>query len=77
MDERMGGRSPEIRKIVPQATVDEKRVQVSGDLASQLPDDYVYIDKGKGKIFDGRRGDRITDLPRDSVEVPRTTWWRC
>ena len=41
-----------------------------------LPLDRVYVDPGTGRVYDGRRGHRVSDVPDGAVELPVTTWYR-
>jgi hypothetical protein len=41
-----------------------------------IPSDRVYIDPDTGNVYDGRRGQKLADVPDGSLELPVTTWYR-
>ncbi len=36
---------------------------------------FVYVDPEHRMTYDGRRGDRVQDLPDHAIRVPRTIWF--
>jgi hypothetical protein len=63
-----------LRRVIPSALVNENRVVLEGGPSEPLPPEHVYISPALG-VRDGERGDALEDLPRDSYEVPKTTWF--
>jgi hypothetical protein len=41
-----------------------------------IPRDRVYVDPQTGQVYDGRRGQKLADVPDGAVELPVTTWYR-
>jgi hypothetical protein len=63
-----------LRRVIPSALVNENRVILEGEPSEPLPPEQVYISPVLG-VRDGQRGNTLEDLPQDSYEVPRTTWF--
>jgi len=64
-----------LRRIVPQALLNNNRVVLEGEGRERLPERRVYISPSTGRIYDSDKGDTIGNLPPDAVEVDKTTWW--
>ena len=66
-----------IRRVPIESVADPEhgRMQLSGDSHDLLPRDKVYVDPANGRLKDGRRGDTLSDLDGDEIEIPRTTWY--
>ena len=43
---------------------------------ANIPRDRVYVDPQSGNVFDGRRGQKLSDVPDGAVELPVTTWYK-
>lgn len=41
-----------------------------------IPEDRVYVDPNTGKVYDGRQGQKLADVPDGAVELPVTTWYK-
>jgi len=50
-------------------------IQLEQDDYNSLPNDRVYLDPETGRVFDSRRGNKLSDIPQGAVELPRTTWY--
>jgi hypothetical protein len=64
-----------LRRVVPSALVNENRVVLEGQPSEPLPPEQVYISPALTTVQDGERGDTLEDLPQESYEVPKTTWF--
>jgi hypothetical protein len=64
-----------LRRVVPSALLNDNRVVIEGEANERLPRDYVYVSPTTRRVYDRGKGDTVSSLPADSLEVPKTTWW--
>jgi len=64
-----------LRRVLPSALLNDNRVVLEGEASERLPQDRVYVSPTTRRAYDGTKGDTISHLPPDAVEVDKTTWW--
>jgi hypothetical protein len=63
------------RRVLPSALLNDNRIVLEGEASERLPQDRVYVSPTTRRAYDGAKGDTISNLPPDAVEVDKTTWW--
>jgi len=56
------------------ADAEHGTIVLEGKDGEVLSPNHVYVNPREGTVRDGRRGDRLSDLQGNEIEIPRTIW---